>query len=234
VTHAPPAGLEVKSVYAMLNMDMVGRLRENRLSVLGSATADEWPDLLQPLCRELRLGCNLSGDGYGPSDQTAFYTAGIPVLHFFTGAHGDYHKPSDTVDRINAAGTGQIAALVFRTALALSKSVEPLSFRKVAPAVPRGDLRSFNASLGTIPDYAGPKSGHGVLLAGVRSGGAAEKAGMKRGDVLIQLGTHKIGNVNDLMYVLNSSKPGETVTAVVLRDGKERRLEVTFQESKRH
>jgi S1-C subfamily serine protease len=95
-------------------------------------------------------------------------------------------------------------------------------------------MRSFNASLGTVPDYAGPPNGQkGMLLAAVRAGGAAEKAGLQRGDILIRLGTHPIGGVEDLMYVLNASKPGETVTAVVLREGKEVQLEVTFQESKR-
>ncbi len=109
-----------------------------------------------------------------------------------------------------------------------------LTYRKVPSPTPRGDLRSFNASLGTVPDYAGPANGQkGMLLAGVRAGGAAEQAGMQRGDIILQLGKHPVGGVEDLMYVLNASKPGETVTAVVLRDGKEVRLDVTFQESKR-
>ena len=95
-------------------------------------------------------------------------------------------------------------------------------------------MRSFNASLGTVPDYGGPGPGKkGVLLAGVRSGGGAEKGGMKKGDILIRLGKSEISSVEDLMFVLNGSKPGETVPAVVLRDGKEVKLEVTFQESQR-
>src|SRR4029079_4225694 len=99
---------------------------------------------------------------------------------------------------------------------------------------PEGDVRSWSASLGTIPDYAGPPGGvPGVLLAGVRPGGAAEQAGLRRGDILIRLGLHPIGSVEDLMYALNASKPGETVTATVRRDGKELRLPVTFQEGRR-
>ncbi len=98
-----------------------------------------------------------------------------------------------------------------------------------------GDLRSFNASLGTIPDYGGPGAGKkGVLLSGVRLGSGADKGGMKKGDVLIKLGKSEIGGVEDLMFVLNASKPGETVPAVVLRDGKEVKLEVTFQEGHRN
>ena len=95
-------------------------------------------------------------------------------------------------------------------------------------------MRSFNASLGTVPDYAGPPGGTpGVLLAGVRPGGAAEKGGLKRGDILVRLGLHQIGSVEDLMFALNASKPGETVTAIVKRDGHEVRMPVTFTEGHR-
>ncbi|HYI02100.1 M20/M25/M40 family metallo-hydrolase [Hyalangium sp.] len=223
----------MKQVAAMLNLDMVGRLRTSGLSVLGAESAAEWGTLVGTACDKVRVQCTSSGDGYGPSDHSPFYAAGVPVLHFFTGAHSDYHKPTDTADEINAGGTAQVASIVSTVALALDGST-PLSYRKVASPTPRGDMRSFNASLGTVPDYAGPPNGlKGMMLAGVRAGGAAEQAGMQRGDVLIRLGTHPIGSVEDLMYVLNSSKPGETVTGVVVRDGKELQLEVTFQESKR-
>ena len=106
--------------------------------------------------------------------------------------------------------------------------------QRLSSPTPEGDARSFNASLGTIPDYAGPPGGQpGVLLAGVRPGGAAEKGGLRRGDLLVRLGTHPISSVEDLMYALNASKPGETVTAVVKRDGKDMRVEVTFREGRR-
>lgn len=223
----------MKQIAAMLNLDMVGRLRTSGLSVLGAESAAEWADLVGAACEKARVQCTSSGDGYGPSDHSPFYAAGVPVLHFFTGAHSDYHKPSDTADTINAAGTAQVASIVSTVVQALDGNTA-LTYRKVSAPAPRGDMRSFNASLGTVPDYAGPPNGQkGMLLAGVRAGGAAEQAGLQRGDVLIQLGTHPVGGVEDLMYVLNTSKPGETVTAVVLRDGKQLRLEVTFQEAKR-
>ena len=172
--------------------------------------------------------------GYGPSDQTPFYAAGVPVVQFFTGSHGDYHKPSDTADKINAAGAAQVAQVAADLALAVDLHEAKLTLRKVPAPAPQGDMRSFNASLGTIPDYAGPEGGKkGVLLAGVRPGGAAEKGGLRRGDLLVRLGVHEVTSVEELMYVLNASKPGETVTAVVLRDGKEIKLDVTFQESQR-
>jgi len=233
-TRTPPAGIAVADIVAMINMDMVGRLRENRLRVLGTDSADEWAQLVELACAEARIECRAGGDGFGPSDQTPFYAAGVPVVQLFTGAHGDYHKPSDTADKINAAGAAQIA----HVASALTASVgarEVRLTRKQSPApAPRGDVRSFHASLGTIPDYAGPPAGQkGVLLAGVRPGGAAEAGGLLRGDILVRLGTHEIGSVEDLMYVLNASRPGERVKATVLRDGRELKLDVTFQESRR-
>jgi len=217
---------------AMLNLDMVGRLRGNRLEVLGSETAAEWTPIITAACDGEAVGCAPSSDGFGASDQAAFYAAGVPVLHFFTGTHGDYHKPSDTAGKINAAGAAAVARVVERVALAL-ESQPRLSYRKGVTAPARGDARSFNASLGSVPDYAGPPGGTpGVLLAGVRPGGAAEKAGMRRGDILIRLGKHEIRSVQDLGFALSAAKPGETVTAVVLRDGKETRLETTLQEAK--
>ena len=224
---------KLEDVVAMLNMDMVGRMRENRLQVLGAETAGEWNDLVQKACRSARVECATSGDGYGPSDHSSFYGAGVPVLHFFTGAHGDYHKPSDTPDKINAAGAAQVGAICGDVAVAVSQREKPLTFKAGVPGgADRGDLRSFNASLGTIPDYGGPGAGKkGVLLAGVRPGSAAEKGGLKKGDVLVRLGKSEVGSVEDFMFVLNASKPGEAVPAVVVREGKEVKLDVTFQES---
>ncbi|MBX7116883.1 MAG: M28 family peptidase, partial [Myxococcaceae bacterium] len=218
----------VKPGGVMMNLDMVGRLRGNTLNVLGSESAEEWKGLVTQACDEARVRCTASGDGYGPSDHMPFYTAGVPVLHFFTGAHSDYHKPSDTADKVNAAGAGQVAQIVATLAQKIQET--KLTFKKSHDPVPRGDVRSFNASLGTVPDYGGPPQGlKGVLLADVRPGGGAEKGGLKRGDVLVRLGKNVVGSVEDLMFVLQQSKPGETVTAVVVRDGKELPLEVTFQ-----
>jgi len=238
-TRSPPPGVAMADVRAMINLDMVGRLRENRVVILGASSAPEWPALLEAACGEARIGCVLSSTGgFGPSDQMPFYGAGVPVAHFFTGSHGDYHKPTDSADRINAAGAGQIAIAVASLAAAVAGRAEKLTYQYnmggtpgAAPSSVEGDVRSFNASLGTIPDYAGPPGGAaGVLLAGVRPGGAAEKGGLRRGDILIRLGLHSIGSVEDLMYALNASKPGQTVKAVVLRDGREVELSVTFQD----
>jgi hypothetical protein len=222
----------MKDAVAMLNLDMVGRLRSNRVEVLGSETSGEWNALIAAACEGERVGCAPSSDGFGASDQAAFYAAGLPVLHFFTGTHGDYHKPSDSAGKVNAAGAAAVSRLVERVVLGL-EAQDRLTYRRDVPAPARGDARSFNASLGTVPDYAGPPGGApGVLLAGVRPGGAAEQAGMRRGDILVRLGKHEIRNVQDMVFALNALRPGETVTAVVIREGKETRLEATMQESK--
>jgi len=225
---AKPPWLE--SAVAMLNLDMVGRLRNNTLQVLGGDSAREWAELVGTVCEADRVRCQIGGDGYGPSDHMPFYTAGKPVLQFFTGAHSDYHKPSDAAALLNDGGMAQVAQIVADVA----RSVKMLTFQKSSTPQGRGDARSFNASLGTVPDYGGPPEGiKGVLLSDVRPGGGAALAGMRRGDILIKLGKLDVGSVEDLMYVLMQAKPGQTVTAVVLREGKPVSLETTFQEGRR-
>lgn len=230
----PPRGFEPQDAVAMLNFDMVGRLRGNTVNVLGGESAKEWAELVGAACATSRLECPTTGDGYGPSDHTPFYAADIPVLHFFTGAHNQYHKPSDTADRVNAAGAGQIAQVASDVVKALAVRSGKLTYNTMPSPAPRGDLRSFNASLGTVPNYVGPPNGQkGMLLDGVRPGGAADQAGLRRGDIITKLGKHDVTGVEDLMFVLNASKPGETVRVGFVRDGKAQEAEVTFQESKR-
>jgi len=219
---------------AMLNLDMVGRLRENRLAILGGETAKEWSETVVPACERAQVGCELRPGGYGPSDHMAFYAAGVPVLHFFTGAHRDYHRPTDDVDLINAAGAAQAARLVAEVAQALSARDGRLSFHAGAAPEPPGDLRYSGAALGTVPDYGGPPGGQaGVLLAGVRPGGPADTAGLRRGDILIKIDAHDVRNVEDLMFVLANAKPGTKAKVTVLREGKRLELEATYGKSTR-
>src|SRR6185503_18212887 len=139
----PPPGLEPKNIHAMLNYDMVGRLTQNTLSLLSAESADEWRSLLPPLCAQTQLDCRLGGgDGVGGSDHDTFYAAGVPVVHFFSGQHSDYHKPSDQASKINAAGVAQIAEL---SSLLLEREAKPgpLSLRPLPPGGgARGDRRS--------------------------------------------------------------------------------------------
>jgi hypothetical protein len=228
--------LAPSEVYAMLNFDMVGRLRDNTLQVLGTDSAKEWKELVPVACEAAKIECALASDGgVGPSDQMSFFLAGAPVLHFFSGTHADYHKPSDTSDKINAAGAAETAKLGAAITKTLSARSEPLTYQRSFTGPPtRGDMRGGGASLGTVPDYAGPGPGKtGVLLSGVRPGGPAEKAGLKRGDVVIKIGNRAVNSVEDLMFILGSSKPGQKTSVVVLREGKEKKVDVTFGESHR-
>jgi hypothetical protein len=226
-TRRPPAGLKTADIAAMLNMDMVGRLRGNRVSVLGGESAAEWGEIVPAACGRERIECALSGDGYGPSDHSPFYAVGVPVLHFFTGPHEDYHKPADDAERINAAGGARVAALVADVAAEIAARPERPTYKSAPAPVAQGDVRSYGASLGTVPDYAGDGR-PGVLLSGVRSGSGAEQGGLRRGDLLVGLGGKEIRDIHDFMYVLQRAKPGEKTTAVVVRDGQKMSLEVTF------
>lgn len=230
-TREPPPGAAPESLVAMLNMDMVGRLRNNRLSVLGGDSAEEWESVIRPNCAALDIACELGGDGYGPSDQMSFYTAGVPVLHFFTGAHDDYHKPSDDTALINAEGGVRIANLVAEVALELTL-LDGLTYVAAEAPAPLGDVRSYGASLGTIPDYTGsPDDRPGMRLAGVRPEGPADIAGLQRGDWIVELGGREIRDIYDLMYVLREARPGDDSTVVVERDGERVELPVIFGES---
>ncbi|MCZ6618842.1 MAG: M20/M25/M40 family metallo-hydrolase, partial [Gammaproteobacteria bacterium] len=233
ITREPPPGAAPEALLAMLNMDMVGRLRNNQVAVLGSDSAAEWNALVEPLCDELKIGCQLGGDGYGPSDQTPFYAAGVPVLHFFTGAHEDYHKPTDDVSGINAEGGARIAELVANLAANLTR-VDALTYQQVEAPPPRGDVRGYGASLGTIPDYTGaPDDQPGMVLAGIVAGGPADQAGLERGDRIVELAGHEVRDIYDLMYVLRDVKPGEAGTVVVQRGAQRLTRDVTFGRSRR-
>lgn len=228
-TRIPPDGLTMDDVVGMINMDMVGRMRENHLSVLGGESAAEWHAIVEPACGEAEIECAISGDGYGPSDHAPFFAAGVPVIHLFTGSHPDYHKPSDDADKINSVGGARIAHLAAAIALAADTWPEPLTYVSAPAPPPSGDVRAFGASLGTIPDYAGPEDGRpGVLLAGVRADSPAEKGGLQRGDLLVGLADREIRDINDFMFILQSAKPGEAAIAVVERDGERVELEIVF------
>ena len=230
-TREPPPGAAPEGLVAMLNMDMVGRLRNDRLAVLGGASAEEWEAVLQPFCAEFELECELGGDGYGPSDQMSFYAAGVPVLHFFTGAHDDYHKPSDDTASINAAGGVRIANLVAEVALELT-TLDGLTYQAAEAPAPLGDVRSYGASLGTIPDYTrSPDNRPGMRLAGVRPRGPADEAGLQRGDWIVELSGREIRDIYDLMYVLREARPGEQSNVIVEREGERIERPVTFGES---
>ncbi len=227
-----PSTLSKEEIVAMVNMDMVGRMRANSVTVLGGKTALEWSKMVDEACVRASIRCQVGGSGYGPSDQTAFYAEGVPVLHFFTGSHSDYHKTSDDAAAINSAGIARIARAVSGVLSSLASSPARLSFQRVAAPLPPGDSRGFGASLGTIPDYTPDDGSRGMLLSGVRPGGPAEKAGMRKGDRLVQLGGKRIRTVRDLVHVLRNAKSGQLTRAVMTRKGERLVLQVTYGDAR--
>lgn len=228
-----PEGLSTKSIAAMINLDMVGRMRKNRVAVLGTDTADGWQELVAPACMAAGITCDMpQHGGFGPSDHSSFYTEGVPILYLTTGNHTDYHKTTDDTECVHAGGTARIALATAGIALAVANRDERLVHKQVAPALPMGgDRRSFNASLGTIPNYVDDKPG--VLLDGARPGGAAHKAGLAKGDRIVRIGNSDVRNVRELMYVLQDASPGQSAEVVYMRGGKTMKTLVTFQEGRR-
>jgi aminopeptidase YwaD len=214
----PPPQLE--AIVAMLNFDMVGRLREEGLVVAGAGTSSIWPELIEATRGALTV--RKTDDGHGPSDHGSFYEQKIPVLHFFTGPHEDYHKPSDDIDKINfegAASVGTMAYAIVRRVLA--EGLEP-DVLETESRQTRGG--GFRVSLGTIPDYAAKVDG--VRLSGVRKGGPAEKAGLRQGDVIVRLGDREVHNLDDYMAAFAAMNPGEPIQVVAQREGEQVELEL--------
>jgi Tol biopolymer transport system component len=224
----PPVALE--SIRAMINLDMVGAMKEDRVLALGSESAPEWKALLEREGSELKLVVSASGDGYGPSDQTSFYARQIPVLHFFTGTHDRYHTPDDDADAINFAGAARVADLTARVAGAVARGqVTPTYARVAAAPAMEGDSRGYGAYLGTIPDYSAMEAaGGGVKISDVRAGGPADKAGLAGGDTIVEMGGIRVENLYDMTYALQDHKPGDTIDVVVLRNEERLTLRATL------
>lgn len=226
---------------AMLNLDMVGRLENNQLTIFGTESAKEWKDLVEQECEAHSLSCPGGGDGYGPSDHMAFYIAHVPVLHFFTGPHVDYHRTSDIASKINATGAIQTAEVVASIAIRVASPQQALHYQKAKDSHASslvGRVRTTHgAYLGTIPDYSTLSSPHGpaggglpgggIRLAGTRPGSPADQAGVKEGDILFGINDAKIGNLEDFMKILSSLKPGDSITLSIKRDLKNLKLPAT-------
>ena len=215
----------IESTFAMVNLDMVGRLRDDRVTVFGTETAREFPALLDSLRVASGLSVAGSGDGYGRSDQSSFYAADVPVLHFFTGAHQDYHRSTDDADKINLDGVARIATLAADLAWTLATRRAPLTFVDAEPPPPVAG-GGYGAYLGTVPDMS--ESPGGVRLTGVRAGSPAEAAGIKAGDIIVRIGDHEVKDLYAMTDALRAHKPGDSVVIAVMRDGKRLELRATL------
>ena len=226
----PPRSLEKMAAY--LNFDMVGRLRENNLLLQGLGSSDVWTKLIEK--RNVAAGFNLTlqDDPYLPTDVTAFYPKGVPVLAFFSGSHEDYNRPTDDAETLNYDGMERIGKFAQSIILDLVKHPERPDYLKVERATPQpGDRETLRAYLGTIPDYTGDAP-EGVKLSGVREGGPADKAGLQGGDVIVEFGGQKIANIYDYTYALDAVKIGVPIKIVVLRSGQHVTLTVIPEERK--
>jgi hypothetical protein len=216
----------VDSVDAMVNFDMVGRLKNDRLIVYGVLTASEFPALLDSANTGDPLRVNAQGDGFGPSDHAPFYAKNIPVLHFFTDLHEDYHKATDTPDKINAAGEARVVAYAERVIREIADRPSRLTFVRAAPAPQMTSTREgTNVYLGSIPDMASGDT-PGLRLSGVTAGTPADIAGLKAGDVIVEFGGRPVKDLYEYSDALYSRKPGDEVDVVVLRNGQRLTLHV--------
>ncbi len=223
---SPPAPLE--RTVAMLNLDMVGRVRDDLLTILGTGTAEEWTRILESANDRTAhpLDLRFNSDGFGASDHSSFYAQGIPVLHFFSNTHPEYHRVEDDWALVNAAGMARVTELVAAVAREVVPAAGVAALTPVAGAgnphgVSAGDGDSaasgFRVRLGTIPDYS--RESGGMAITAVRAGSPAEQAGIRGGDIVVRIGPHEIDDVYDYMAALNEFDPGDEVDVVVVRGG---------------
>ena len=213
--------IALSNTVAMVNLDMIGRLKNEALIVGGSGTAHEFAGLLTEAetGQNTTLKVSRSETGFGASDHQSFYTHGTPVLFFFTGTHEDYHKPSDTANKINAGGEAEVLNFVRSTVTKIANAPFRPTFVQVSTPANTGGARSFRVYLGTVPNYS-VEGVRGVLLDGVREGSPAATAGLKVGDIITRMNNLTINSLQDYVTALQQLNPGESV-AIIVRRGAE-------------
>ena len=227
VEHSP---VPLDRVTAMINFDMVGRLKNDRLIVYGVNTATEMPALVQAANVSPAFDLKAVGDGYGPSDQSSFYAKGIPVLHFFTDLHDDYHRATDDADKIDSVGAARVVAMAERVVRDIADRDAPLTPVRVAapaPAMIGSSSQGSNVYLGSIPDMSGGDEA-GLRLSGVRGGSPADLGGLKAGDLVVELGGKPVKDLYSYSDALYAHKPGEKVEIVYVRSGERHTTTVTL------
>jgi hypothetical protein len=229
----PPQPLE--RCLAMINLDTVGRLEENRLIVFGTGTAQEWKDVLQGVNHGFRFDLVLNDGSGSASDHASFVSRGVPSLHLFTGAKPEYHRPGDVVDLLNWDGLERIADFVAETAIYLADSGLPLTFRPEGvdrlAQEPGQRTTKRRVSFGSIPDFS--RESGGILLSGVMPGGPAEAAGLEKGDLVTAIDGTPLDTLADFQAVLASHEPGDKLKVTYERAGEKREVELVLAERKR-
>lgn len=221
--------IDISKVNYMINMDMVGRLKKNKaLAIYGTGTSPIWQETLEKANTKDTLNLKLNESGVGPSDHTSFYLQDIPVLHLFTGQHVDYHKPSDDFEKLNYEGMLQISEYIFRI-ISEVNSKGKIAFTKTVNE--SDDTPRFKVTLGVIPDYL--FDGKGMRIDGISENRPAQKAGLQKGDVVIQLGEHEVTDMNSYMKALSKFENGNKTTVKVNRNGETVEAEITFFDNKK-
>jgi hypothetical protein len=210
---------------AMINLDMVGRLKDDKLTVYGVGTSPHWEKLLKKMAPPHQLHLILKPEGFGPSDQSSFYGKKIPVLHFFTGTHPDYHRPTDKWDKINVTGMDRVVDLVEQIVENTDVSTTPPQYVEIKASA-RVERQGNRPYFGSIPDFGSETKGYAIQ--GVTPGSPADKGGLKGGDTIVEFAGRKITGLDDFDLALRRVSAGDTVEITALRAGKPVKLKVTL------
>ena len=220
--------VETGKIVTMVNFDMVGRMVDNKLTVFGTGSSDIFAGIINEAALADTVSITLNADGYGPSDQSSFDNIRIPVLFMFTGAHLDYHSPTDDYEKINFPGLAKVVCFSDDVIRAIDSKNERPNFREQhseSKEVPQGGGReAIKVSFGSIPDFA--KQSQGFAINGCKPGSPCERAGLKAGDVITFFGDRTVKDIQEFTGVLKTLKPGDMVTIKYLRENKEHETKV--------
>lgn len=226
VEHSP---VPLDSIDAMLNFDMVGRLRNDKLIVYGVATAAEMRGIVDSANAVQPLQVDPVGDGFGPSDHASFYGRKIPVLHFFTDMHEDYHRATDVSSKVNVPGEARVIDYAERIARDIADRPTRLTYVRTSAAPKMSANGPGNGTyFGSVPDMGSSSDAPGVKLAGVTAGSPADKAGVLAGDIIVDFGGKIVKDIYDYTAAIGAHKPGDVVEVIVMRAGSRLALTATL------
>jgi C-terminal processing protease CtpA/Prc len=223
--------IPLEKCITMLNLDMIGRLNNQALIIFGTGTSSSFDSLVQTHNRDSIFTLKLNKDGYGPSDNSSFYSKKIPILFFFTDLHQDYHRPTDTYEKLNYKGLQQVVRYIESIILDIDKMPKPPKYVAVDSQKPSNyNRQNIRVYVGTIPDFS--EHTEGYKISGVREGSPAAKAGLQGGDVIVKFGKVEIKNIQDYTYAINEYKAGDIVIVLIKRRTEIHTMKVVLESKK--